>query len=527
MMNSFFAARRPLVLASLLLIGIFFRFYHLDKKVFWTDEARSALRVAGYSLPEMQSEMFARGLWTPRELQKFQHLNAGRGALATLRSLAADDPKHPPLFYVLLRCWAGVFGDSIAALRALAAVFSLLVFPALWLLCRELFFDDPGRERTTWVTLALLAVSPFHVLYAQEAREYSLWTALIVLASALLLRALRLENWKSWLLYGAALALAFYAHTLTMNIFLAHATYVLWQHRSQWRKFAAASLVAALLFAPWAFFIWQRRGALNENTLWLAMPAGRWFVVKAWLFNLTSIFFDVVTPQSWTGKAGFVFAIGARLMRLFIIVVAALSLLTLFRRLPKRSAAFIALLIVVPFVLLAAPDLIISGVRSTIGRFMIPCLLGIQLAVASLVAQKLATPKTRARWVAALGVLLPGGIFSCAQSSQAPAWWNKAASFYTPRVARTINAASAPLVVSGPNRNLLSLNSLLKPNVRIYIAGPHALTDFDARKFTADHAGETIFLYNPTSALLKKLRAQGFALQQADADESLWKIERF
>lgn len=522
------ALRWKIACALLLCIGVFFRFYHLDKKVFWADETRSALRVAGYSLPEMDAEMIRRGLWTPPELQKFQRINAGRGVRDTLRSLANDDPKHPPLFYVLLRMWTGIFGDSPGVLRALAAVLSLLVFPALWLLCRELFFDDPNRDRIAWAALALLAVSPFHVLYAQEAREYSVWTALVVLSSALLLRALRLENWKSWLAYGVALALAFYAHTLTLNVFLVHAIFVVWLHRRQWKKFATASFFAALLFAPWAIFIWQRRGALNDNTLWLAMHSSRWFIVKAWLFNLTGLFFDVVNPQNWPGKAGVLFSITARLMRLLIFVIAAISLATLFRRMSKRSAVFIVLLIAVPFVLFAAPDLVFSGVRSTIGRFMIPCFIGVQLAVASLLAQRLAIQKTRNRWAAVLGVLLICGIVSCVQSSQAEIWWSKAASFYVPRAARTINAAPDPLVVTEPNRNLQTLSSLLKPNVKIEVVSKAKLQklDFDWSPLDPENDG-TIFLYNPPQSVIEGLRARGVQLKKVDADESLWEVLNF
>lgn len=294
--------RWKIALAMLFLIGVFFRFYNLNKKVLWADETRSALRVAGYSLPEMDSEMIRRGLWSPHKLQKFQRVNAGRGVGDTLRSLSKDDPKHPPLFYALLRVWAGVFGDSPGALHALAAVLSLLVFPALWFLCCDLFFDDPSRERITWMALAFLAVSPFHVLYAQEAREYSEWTALIILSSALLLRALRLDNWKSWLLYGAALALAFYTHTLTLNLFFAQAFFVFWLHRKQWKKFAVASIFAELLFAPWTIFIWQRRSELNENTLWLTKHANHWFIVKSWLL-IWPLYFSMRTIRK-TGSAG-------------------------------------------------------------------------------------------------------------------------------------------------------------------------------------------------------------------------------
>ncbi len=73
----------------------------------------------------------------------------------------------------------------------------------MYWLCQELFHDSSTR----WVAVGLMAVSPFHVLYAQEAREYSLHTALILVSSTLLLRSLRLATWQSWAWYALSLVI--------------------------------------------------------------------------------------------------------------------------------------------------------------------------------------------------------------------------------------------------------------------------------------------------------------------------------
>src|SRR5207248_4961479 len=95
-------------------------------------------------------------------------------------------------------------------------------FPGLYWLCRELF----GCSRTAWMAVALLAVSPFHVLYAQEAREYSLWTVAILLSSAALLRAARLQTRRTWWAYAASVALGLYSHTLFVLVAGAHGAYM-------------------------------------------------------------------------------------------------------------------------------------------------------------------------------------------------------------------------------------------------------------------------------------------------------------
>lgn len=125
-----------------------------------------------------------------------------------------------------------------------------------------------------------------------------------------------------------------------------------------------------------------------------------------------------------------------------------------------------------------------------------------------------------------LGVLLAAGVFSGAVSSQAQIWWNKAGSSDTPRVAHVINDAPGPLVITEPNRNLLTLSSLLKPNARIYVARKSELKklDFDFVPLAQDDGA--IFLYDPPQFLLDKLRAKNAPLTKSDADEPLWKIGR-
>lgn len=93
----------------------------------------------------------------------------------TVRIATASDPfaylrvdSHPPLSFLLLRAWIGVFGESDLALRLLPSCVSCLALIAFvptagrWI----------GRERATWAT-CLYAVSPLLVWYAHEVRMYA------------------------------------------------------------------------------------------------------------------------------------------------------------------------------------------------------------------------------------------------------------------------------------------------------------------------------------------------------------------
>ncbi len=69
-------------------------------------------------------------------------------------------------------------------MRSLPAIISLLAFPCIHWLCLELFEESI----TGSVAIAVIAVSPFHLAYAQEARQYSLWVLITLLSSEALLR---------------------------------------------------------------------------------------------------------------------------------------------------------------------------------------------------------------------------------------------------------------------------------------------------------------------------------------------------
>ena len=150
----------------LLVVGVFFRFVNLDRKVYWFDETITSLRISGYTESEIVKQVCNGREIGVEDLQRYRHPAQGKTLADTVTSLAVEDSQHPPLYYVIARIWIQWFGDSVAATRSLSAVISLLAFPCIYWLCLELF----NSSLTGWVAVALIAVSPFHVLYAQEAR---------------------------------------------------------------------------------------------------------------------------------------------------------------------------------------------------------------------------------------------------------------------------------------------------------------------------------------------------------------------
>jgi len=123
----------------LLILGIFFRFANLDQKLFWGDECITTVRVAGYT-GELVNKSIKRGeIISPEEMKKFQRVNQDTSLLDTIRVTALEAPQHTPLYFVLTRVWVQFFGNSVSAMRSFTALTSLLVLPAIYWLCIELF----------------------------------------------------------------------------------------------------------------------------------------------------------------------------------------------------------------------------------------------------------------------------------------------------------------------------------------------------------------------------------------------------
>jgi uncharacterized membrane protein len=476
----------------LLILGIFFRFANLDYKVYQHDEAFTSMRISGYSKPEVRQKLFDGRVVTVADVQKYQHPTAEKNVINTIQVLT-QYAEHPPLYYLLARFWAQTFGSSVAVIRSLSALISVLAFPCAYWLCLELFQSSLAG----WVAIALIAVSPLHVLYAQEARQYSLWTVVTLFASAALLRALRCNTKLSWGLYGIALVLGLYSNLLFGLVIIAHGVYVVGSRKGQDGKaefaYGWTTALALLVFTPWlvAIFINVQRinrftGSGNRDILAL---------VKWWFRNLNNVFFDFYPSLE----------------------------------------PFDPLLPALP---LALMDLLQGGGRSTAVRYLIPSYLGIQVAIAFLLAahikgvadrndnverrdsfptfniipclsvaanSKLLSRTLRQQWLWQLVMVgvLSGGILSCVISLSAEAWWNKFVDYYNPQTARIINQSPQPLVVSDTviPGSVLSLSHLLDPKVRLQLV--NTPEDLELASGFQD-----VFLFDASESLRRKLETE-------------------
>lgn len=309
-------------IAIALIFGIFFRFYHLDRKVFWGDEVFTAMRSSGYSVEEVIDRTYTGEILSLADLQQYQH-PVDRTWSDTWNALVGN-PEQAPLYYLLARGWTQIFGGdqvdvspaglarSIGVWRSLSAVISLLAFPTIYWLCSELFTS----LTTGWIAIALIAASPFHVLFAQEARLYSLWTVTILLSSAALLRAKRTQT--GWWLYAFTLALSLYTFLFSAFVAIAHGIYICTLSGWRWSRtiaaYLAATAIGLVLFSPWIVVMVTHFRQLRRNVAHLSQDS---FQLPAkWLLNLSRLYFDFNHGPSWINPLTYA-ALGLSLYALY------------------------------------------------------------------------------------------------------------------------------------------------------------------------------------------------------------------
>ncbi len=166
---------------------------------------------------------------------------------AVLEERMIADP-HPPLAYLAFHLWLNAAGTTELAARYLSVLAGLVAAAGVYRLGEHI------RARAGAIAALLWAVNPFQVWHAQDARNYALWVAASVLSVWLMLRAVRRDRRRDWLLYIAAAVVAAYVYYLELFLLVFQNVYVLAAHRrdrARLRRWLLAQFVVALCLAPW------------------------------------------------------------------------------------------------------------------------------------------------------------------------------------------------------------------------------------------------------------------------------------
>jgi mannosyltransferase len=188
----------------------------------------------------------------------------------------------PPLFYYLLHGWIKLFGYSPFSVRAMSGLPAVAALPVIVRLGRRI-----GGEAVGIASIVLLAVSPFAVRYAVEARMYSLMLLLALIGAHLVLTVHRRGGW--WPAAGLALTTSalLYTHYYALFLIAVVGAGELWlvlrRHDARARQAFVALAVGAISFTPWLpTLLYQSR---HTGAPWQAAPDGNAVLstIDAWM----------------------------------------------------------------------------------------------------------------------------------------------------------------------------------------------------------------------------------------------------
>jgi uncharacterized membrane protein len=193
-----------------------------------------------------------------------------------------------PLYSVLAHLSIAAFGEHAWSLRLPAAVFGIAALPMLYVFGRRVAGSFEAIAAT-----ALLAVSYHHVWFSQNARGYTILLFCALLATHLLLIALRENRRSAYLGYAVVCALAAYTHLTMVLMAVTHAAIVaahlLARRRGhselrEWSRplwaFLLAGALTLILYAPLlddvlAFFGQKSEGARVATAGWAIIETFR------------------------------------------------------------------------------------------------------------------------------------------------------------------------------------------------------------------------------------------------------------
>ena len=290
---------------AIAIVGALVRFYAIGSKSLWYDEFLS-WRLASFPLPLMVQRT---------------------GEATTV---------HPPVYFGLLHAWMRVIGDSPIALRALSALCGVAGIIVLGLMVRawsQLAEQSAGGPADRFragdaglLAAALLALSPLHIVAAQQVRNYTLAALFLLLSTWILARALlRPGDWRWWAGYAGCCILGLYTHYLLLpfvgtQALVALAYWLLVIRRRPVNEDEPEAAPPALIstpilayviigvaFVPWLTRFWYQ--SENARSCW-SRPLGFSDLVSETCVALTGTWRTAGPALSWSACAPLAILVG-------------------------------------------------------------------------------------------------------------------------------------------------------------------------------------------------------------------------
>jgi uncharacterized membrane protein len=203
-----------------------------------------------------------------------------------------------------------------------------------------------------------------------------------------------------------------------------------------------------------------------------------------------------------------------------------------FTRLYKSNyrIAFVFLVIssFFPFLFLAITDLISLTNRSTVTRYLVGCFPTIYIAVAYFFSDRFS--RTSKLWRGIFALVIIGALLSNDKNARSESSWAIPPSSWNGEIARKINTVPAATLISDRGDNwtnlgdILSINYRIDPDVRYYLTSYPP--DIEKLERALQNASGDVFLFRPSTPLLKAFQQLQIPVENIYPAGELWKVTR-
>lgn len=157
---------------------------------------------------------------------------------------------HPPLFYLLLRVVHLIFGDSTWALRLLSVIGATGMIGLCLGPVKRIF-----GEKTAIITAVIMLFTPNLLIYAHEARMYTLSIMGVVGVALYGYLAITEERKRDWVLFYLFTIFSLYLHYFALiAVVFAHLLFLIWilkEKKEKLKEFLIGGVISALCYLPW------------------------------------------------------------------------------------------------------------------------------------------------------------------------------------------------------------------------------------------------------------------------------------
>ena len=244
------------LLAILLVLATFLRFYVLTQDPFWVSEIIMA--------------------------RTTRHASWGQVFASIRNEYVAETPGQIVLATALYR----LFGRSVWLYRATSASLGVLGVLAVFLLGRRL-----RNARLGLLAAFLLAIMPYHIRYSQEFRTYTALVCFSAFAGWAFVRAASGKRLRDWVIFGLVAGLGLLFHFFVGLVILAAGIYCFLadiqglrdNQKKSWPllpRFCLGGAIALSVISPWMIFLYGKPMSFGLQ------PTFQWGSVGATLSQL-------------------------------------------------------------------------------------------------------------------------------------------------------------------------------------------------------------------------------------------------